>query len=109
MNYCGESLWENFNLPVDWKQQIKDIFTKLNSCGIFYPEFKLQNILVKDNKITFIDYGLATFDNKDNSNNLNKFIYNLDKLKNKLTGVELRSDRLQLITTFLNNQELIGI
>ena len=109
MNYCGESLWDNFKLPVDWKQQIKDIFTKLNSCGIFYPEFKLQNILVKDNKITFIDYGLAIFDHKDNSNNLDKFIYNLDKLNNKLNGVEIRSDRLQLITTFLNNQELIDV
>jgi hypothetical protein len=69
MSYCGESLYDNFNLPKDWQTQITDIFNELTNNGIFYPEFRLQNILVLDGKITFVDYGLAEFkDSIDNTN-----------------------------------------
>lgn len=102
-NYCGESLWDSFSLPTDWKDQIKYIFSELNTCGIYYPEFRLQNILVKNNQITFIDYGLSTLDGRDNTENVNKFIEYLDKLNDKLLDIESRHTRLQLITTFLSN------
>jgi len=104
MSYCGESLYDNFNLPKDWKTQIKDIFNELTNNSIFYPEFRLQNILVLDEKITFVDYGLAEFKYlADNTNNLNNFIKYLDVLNVKLSEAVERNDKLQLITTFLNN------
>jgi hypothetical protein len=104
MSYCGESLYDNFNLPKDWQFQITDIFNELTSNGIFYPEFRLQNILVLNEKITFVDYGLAEFkDLIDNTNNLNNFIKYLDILNSRLSGVADRNNKLQLITTFLNN------
>ena len=103
LNYCGESLYDNFNLPDDWKEQITYIFSEYDKIGIFYPEFRLQNILVLDNKITFVDYGLSKFNNESNSNNLNIFLNNLEKLNKKLLDVRDRNTRLQLITTFLKN------
>jgi tRNA A-37 threonylcarbamoyl transferase component Bud32 len=104
MSYCGESLYDNFNLPKDWQFQITDIFNELTSNGIFYPEFRLQNILVLNEKITFVDYGLAEFkDLIDNTDNLNNFIKYLDVLNSRLSGVVDRNNKLQLITTFLNN------
>ena len=104
MSYCGQSLYDNFNLPKDWRIQITNIFNELTNNGIFYPEFRLQNILVLDEKITFVDYGLAEFkDLADNTNNLNNFIKYLDVLNVKLSEVVERNDKLQLITTFLNN------
>jgi tRNA A-37 threonylcarbamoyl transferase component Bud32 len=104
MSYCGESLYDNFNLPKDWRMQITDIFNELTNNGIFYPEFRLQNILVLDEKITFVDYGLAEFkDLIDNTNNLNNFIKYLDVLNSRLSGIVDRNNKLQLITTFLNN------
>lgn len=106
MNYCGESLWDAFSLPVDWENQIRNLFTQLNDCGIYYPEFRLQNILVKDDKITFIDYGLATFDGRDNAENLSKFTKYLTKLNNKLKDIGDRNTRLQLITTFFDNEAI---
>ena len=104
MSYCGESLYDNFNLPKDWQIQIINIFNELTNNGIFYPEFRLQNILVLDGKITFVDYGLAEFkDLVDNTNNLNNFIKYLDILNSKLSDILDRNKQLQLITTFLNN------
>jgi tRNA A-37 threonylcarbamoyl transferase component Bud32 len=104
MSYCGESLYDNFNLPKDWQIQITEIFNELTNNGIFYPEFRLQNILVLDGKITFVDYGLAEFkDLIDNTNNLNNFIKYLDILNSKLSDIVDRNKKLQLITTFLNN------
>lgn len=101
--YCGHSLWDKFELPRDWKNQIKSIFLKLDSLGIFYPEFKLQNILIKDGKITFVDYGLAEFSSQNNSKNLNNFLVKLQKLESRLTNITNRNTRLHLITTFLQN------
>ena len=104
MSYCGESLYDNFNLPKDWQIQIINIFNELTNNGIFYPEFRLQNILVLNGKITFVDYGLAEFkDLVDNTNNLNNFIKYLDILNSKLSDIVDRNKQLQLITTFLNN------
>lgn len=104
LEYCGESLYDTFNLPTDWKSQIHNIFDELDKNRIFYPEFWLQNILVLDGKITLIDYGLATF-NSDSNNNINRqlFIDNLTILDTKLSGIEDRKTRLRLIRTFFDN------
>jgi predicted Ser/Thr protein kinase/GR25 family glycosyltransferase involved in LPS biosynthesis len=104
MSYCGESLWDTFKLPYGWENQITILFTQLDNAKIYYPEFRLQNILIKNEKITFIDYGLATFDGRNNKGNCQKFIQYLTKLEDKLKNVENRNTRLQLITTFFSNE-----
>ena len=110
MEYGGKSLWEDFNLPKDWESQIRIIFNELDKWNIFYPEFRLQNILVKDGKINFIDFGLAKMDYElDNTTNLNRFIKYLKILQPRISVESDRNKRLQLITTFLLNAEILNI
>jgi GR25 family glycosyltransferase involved in LPS biosynthesis/tRNA A-37 threonylcarbamoyl transferase component Bud32 len=104
MEYRGESLYDDFNLPIDWKEQITNIFSELTENGIFYPEFRLQNILVLDGKISFVDFGMAEFRDKcDNTENLNKFIKYLSLLEDKFKDITDLDVRHRLISTFLKN------
>jgi len=107
MSYCGESLYNEFNLPIDWKQQITNIFNNLTNCGIFYPEFRLQNILVLNNRINFVDFGLSEFrDNCDNTENIDKFIDYLSLLKERLENENDIDECQRLISTFSINKGL---
>jgi tRNA A-37 threonylcarbamoyl transferase component Bud32 len=104
MEYAGESLYHNFTLPNNWQDQINDIFDELDNNKINYSEFWLQNILVLDNKITLVDYGLAKFNSDiDNSKNRKFFIDNLKALSPKLSIEQDRNTRLRLIRTFFDN------
>jgi len=104
MEYRGESIYNDFNLPTDWKDQITNIFSELTNNGVFYPEFRLQNILVLDGKISFVDFGMAEFRDKcDNTINLEKFIKYLSLLDDKFKIVIDLDDRQRLISTFLKN------
>ena len=104
MEYRGESIYNDFNLPSDWKEQITNIFSELTDNGIFYPEFRLQNILVLDGKISFVDFGMAEFRDKcDNTENLEKFIKYLSLLDQKFKVVIDLDVRQRLISTFLKN------
>ena len=104
MEYRGESIYNDFNLPDDWKQQIINIFSELTDNGIFYPEFRLHNILVLNGKISFVDFGMAEFiDNCDNTENLEKFIKYLGLLDDKFKVVTDLNARHILISTFLQN------
>jgi len=106
MEYCGESLYNDFNLPTDWKEQIINIFSDLSNNGIFYPEFRLQNILVLDGKVTFIDFGLAEFRTEcDNTENINKFIKYLSLMDERFKGLDM-DERHRLISTFSINKGL---
>jgi len=106
MKYCGESLYNDFNLPTNWKEQITNIFDSLTSSGIFYPEFRLQNILVLDGKITFVDFGLAKFRTEcDNTENLNKFISYLSLMEERFKGLDM-DECQRLISTFSINKGL---
>ena len=53
MNFLGTSLFEKFNLPKNWKEQITDIFDYLSSNNIEYPEFNLKNIVVINETVLF--------------------------------------------------------
>jgi predicted Ser/Thr protein kinase/GR25 family glycosyltransferase involved in LPS biosynthesis len=104
MEYRGESIYNDFNLPNDWKKQITNIFSELTDSGIFYPEFRLHNILVLDGKISFVDFGMAEFKDKcDNTENLEKFIKYLSLLEDKFKDVIDLDARHRLISTFLKN------
>jgi predicted Ser/Thr protein kinase len=104
MEYRGESLYNDFNLPQDWKEQITNIFSELTEHGIFYPEFRLQNILVLDGKISFVDFGMAEFRTEcDNTENLNKFIELISLLEGKFKVITDLDARQRLISTFLKN------
>lgn len=104
MEHLGKSLYDNFKLPENWRDQIKELFQKLDKHGIYYPEFRLQNILVLNDRISFIDFGLATFeDHCCNGHNCDYFIHNLEILEAKLHNVENSNECRQLITTYLNN------
>ena len=103
IEYAGESLYRNFTLPDNWEDQINNIFDELDHNKINYSEFWLQNILVLDNKITLVDYGLAKFNSDTNNNNRKFFIDNLKALNPKLSVEPDRNTRLRLIRTFFDN------
>ena len=63
---------------------------------MFYPEFKLQNILVLNGKITFIDYGLARCCDVDNSENCARFVKLLTVLNDRFSTVRDRDERYML-------------
>jgi GR25 family glycosyltransferase involved in LPS biosynthesis len=107
MPYYGESLYNDFNLPTDWKEQITKIFSDLTNKGIFYPEFRLQNILTLNGKITFVDFGLAEFRTEcDNTENLNKFIKYLSLMEERFRNVSNIDELHRLISTFYLNKGL---
>jgi len=104
MEYRGESIYNDFNLPDDWKYQITNIFSELTDNGIFYPEFRLHNILVLNGRISFVDFGMAEFiDECDNTENVEKFIKYLSLLDDKFKVVTDLNARHILISTFLEN------
>jgi tRNA A-37 threonylcarbamoyl transferase component Bud32 len=103
--YLGESLYNNFELPSDWEKQIKDLFDDMENRNIYYPEFNLNNILVKDGIISFVDFGLAQEGN-NNGDNSNNFIKMLDILNNKLKHINNKSERKILCNSYMANIRL---
>jgi hypothetical protein len=108
IEYLGESLYINFVLPYDWKQQIIDIFYDLTSKNIYYPEFNIKNILNKNSKLHFIDFGLAHILKEDdvvdnNSKNCENFIELLEILQTRFKKTNSVNERLILYNTFINN------
>lgn len=107
MTYVGESLYTKFNLPEEWKLQISELFSKMESVGIEYTEFNLKNIVVKNGIICFVDFGLAKLNSPTISttriNNSKLFIELLELLKTKLE-TETNSEMKRIIYfTFMNN------
>jgi hypothetical protein len=104
MEYQGESLYTMFSLPDDWELQICNLFNMLSVNNIYYPEFNLNNIVVLNNVISFIDFGLAEIiDNPDNTNNCNVFIKLLHLLNDKYKSVDNRTQQHILYNTFMTN------
>lgn len=103
LSYEGESLHNDFNLPPDWKNQIKTIFQELNSKGVFYPEFRLENILVKNGKIKLIDFGMAKLNHADNQPNCEKFIKILSLFEKKFKDLPTKTRHELCHTFYLTN------
>lgn len=109
LEYCGESLFDHFYLPENWKVQIKEIFECLNKNDVIYTEFNLKNILVKDDQIKFIDFGLAKCGSIEQNNiNCEIFIELLDLLNNNLTNQKNTEEHMLMCKVFIDNIKLIG-
>jgi tRNA A-37 threonylcarbamoyl transferase component Bud32 len=118
MNFLGISLFENFNLPDNWKYQISNIFEYFTNNGIEYPEFNLKNILVINDQISFVDFGLARFNEEyekekesylesKNKKHQEIFIEILDILNEKLAKDMIdKNQRSILYQTFINNMKI---
>lgn len=110
IKYLGESLYTNFVLPSDWKQQIADIFSDLTRKRIYYPEFNIKNILNKNSKLHFIDFGLASITkDRENSINCENFIELLQTLQDRFILTTSNNERLILYNTFINNIKVHNI
>ena len=119
LTYMGCSLYNHFILPEDWKAQITNNFNSLTQNQIYYPEFNLKNIVYLNGKLSFIDYGLASFFNDINNtshniDNCNIFIELLTLLNDKFKTIDSndsndRNDinhthkKKLLYITFINN------
>lgn len=109
MNHKGESLYNNFSLlPTDYKEQISAIFNYLDLKNIYYPEFNINNILVdNENKISFVDFGLADInENRDNNENCKNFIELLEILENRFKNS--KENQQILYNIFINNMKNNG-
>uniref|UniRef100_A0A6C0EBJ5 Protein kinase domain-containing protein n=1 Tax=viral metagenome TaxID=1070528 RepID=A0A6C0EBJ5_9ZZZZ len=78
--YMGDSLFDKFMLPLDWEYQLANLFDTLTLNNIYYPEFNLKNIVVLNNTISFVDFGLASYGNS-NSDNCKVFIELIELLR----------------------------
>lgn len=105
--YMGESLYNKFVLPHDWVEQIEALFDLLTQNNVNYPEFNLKNIVVLNDTVSFIDFGLAIF-HKDCDNKDNKYIFIelLEMLDNKFKIITDTEQKQILYHTLLNNIKL---
>ena len=107
MTYMGKSLYTDFVLPADWKEQISALFVSLTEVNIYYPEFNLKNILLLDGQLTFVDFGLATLDgDKINVGNEKVFVGLLETLDNKFRTLDNPEQKRVLYSTFINNLKI---
>ena len=106
MSYEGKSLYNEFLLPLDWKDQLKELFNNLTKKNIYYPEFRLQNILNKNGKLSFVDFGLSKiYEGANNDTNYDVFIELLEILNGRFEGVDIM-ERYILYDTFINGIKL---
>ena len=61
--YCGERINE-YNKPNNYKEQINKIIFDLKRLNIQHNDLKIEEILVKNNKIYICDFGWGSINNK---------------------------------------------
>jgi tRNA A-37 threonylcarbamoyl transferase component Bud32 len=104
MPYLGVSLYDDFILPTNWKSQLQIIFQAFTKNNVNYPEFNIKNIVVLNEKITLIDFGLASLvEDADNTINCDNFIELLDVLNNHFSTVKDNENKQVLYQIFINN------
>lgn len=107
MTYEGPSLYDHFELPLDWRGQISQMFAKLSNAGVYYPEFKLQNIVCNCGVLKLIDFGLACAHSPtDNDESCNAHLKHLANLENKFSTLTDRRSRQRLYHTYCRNHGL---
>lgn len=108
--YLGESLYDNFVLPSDWKSQLRQLFDKLDEHHIYYPEFNLRNITVLNDKLSLIDFGLALNNStQSNNNNYHVFTELLEKIQSKDFNKYSTDEKYMMYSTFINNLKFSGL
>lgn len=116
-NYLGRSLFDQFVLPPDWREQLRRIFHDLEKCGIEYPEFNLKNIVCsKDgSRLGLVDFGLAKVcdintTTANNSSNANAFIQLVELMQDKMSSAAADNveQRHVLYHTLLTNAKREG-
>jgi len=55
-SHCGCRLTKA-NLPADWKVQLTDLYSSLWNCGVLINDFKLENLTVRDKRLSLVDFG----------------------------------------------------
>jgi len=68
-------------LPDDWIIQLKYLTDSLTEHNIYYPEFNLKNIVIKDNQMCLIDFGLASICRKSNNANYKIFVQLIQQMQ----------------------------
>ena len=61
LSNCGDVINKN-NLPLNWKEQIYNIYLMLKNENLYHNDFTISNLTVLNNKIYLIDFGWASFD-----------------------------------------------
>lgn len=106
MSYEGTSLYNNFILPSNWKTQIINLFENLTTSNIYYPEFRLQNILNNGSELSFVDFGLSKiYDGVDNKKNCDVFVELIEELDNRFKSTTIM-EKYILYDTFINGIKL---
>ncbi|MCX5578212.1 phosphotransferase [Kaistia terrae] len=59
MEYVGEPT-RHYNLPADWREQAERILAALASAGCCHNDIKCDNLMVRDGRLTLVDFGWAT-------------------------------------------------
>ncbi len=71
ISYAGEKI-NNKNKPIDWKKQLKKILIILKKNNCLHSDIKSDNLLVKNKKLTLIDFAQSTQITNLNENKFNK-------------------------------------
>jgi hypothetical protein len=107
MKYTGDTLFDNFILPVNWIDQLRKIFDMFNKNNIYYPEFNLKNITCKNDNLDIIDFGLAEIiENTDNNLNLINFIDLLTMFDEKFQSITNIEEQHVYYSNFINNVKM---
>jgi len=109
LDYVGETLFDNFVLPINWIEQLNIIFNTLTLNNIYYPEFNLKNITNLNNQLYFIDYGLAEIsENANNLENFKNFVEFISSIQTKFAEIDDLEQQHIYYNNYISNLRLEG-
>jgi len=79
MSYCGVQI-SRYNLPTNWKEQIREIHCVLEKQNVNSNDMLLRNTCILDNQIYIIDFGLNSVYNDSIKYVISNFYNNLNHL-----------------------------
>jgi GR25 family glycosyltransferase involved in LPS biosynthesis len=107
MEYQGISLYDDFTLPTNWREQVQGIFHELDCHNVFYSEFNLKNMVLRDNQLSLIDFGHAEIrdcrEKANNKENMDTFIRMLELFQEKCRDINTIDDKQLMYTIMMFN------